>query len=288
MPNVKTWTVGPYAFLKSEAPGDRSREAITIAAGAGSLLSGTVVGKRTRAANGASVTASIAGTTMTVTAVGSGTLSVGQYISGSGVTAGTYITALGTGKGGTGTYTVSASQTVASTTVTATAALATAFSGNTGNGTMGAITVSAAAKPGTYKLVVVEPGTNVGTFVVENPDGAIVGRGVVATAFSAGGLGFTLADGSTDFVAGDGFDIVVAAGDGKYVAYDDDASDGSQVAAGIIAFPVDATSANVAVTAYVRDCEVYKDRLAWGSAVTTAGEKTNAYADFEAIGIIGR
>lgn len=65
-----------------------------------------------------SFTASISGTTMTVTAVGSGTIAVGQVITGTGVTAGTIITALGTGTGSTGTYTVSASQTVASTTIT--------------------------------------------------------------------------------------------------------------------------------------------------------------------------
>jgi hypothetical protein len=64
------------------------------------------------------VTGSISGTTMTVTAVGSGTLAVGTYITGTGVTAGTYITELGTGTGRTGTYTVSASQTVSSTTIT--------------------------------------------------------------------------------------------------------------------------------------------------------------------------
>lgn len=63
------------------------------------------------------VTASISGTTMTVTAVTSGTLAVGQPITGTGVTAGTVITALGTGTGGTGTYTVSVSQTAASTTI---------------------------------------------------------------------------------------------------------------------------------------------------------------------------
>ena len=70
----------------------------------------------------ASVTASIAATTMTVTAVGSGTLGVGDVLSGANVTAGTVITALGTGTGGAGTYTVSISQTAASATVTATAA----------------------------------------------------------------------------------------------------------------------------------------------------------------------
>jgi hypothetical protein len=65
------------------------------------------------------MTASIAGTTMTVTAVISGAFAVGQVISGTGVTSGTTITSLGTGTGGVGTYTVSQSQTVASTTITA-------------------------------------------------------------------------------------------------------------------------------------------------------------------------
>jgi len=64
------------------------------------------------------VTGAIETTTLTVSAVTSGSLSVGQTISGTGVTAGTKITALGTGTGGTGTYTVSASQTVSSTTIT--------------------------------------------------------------------------------------------------------------------------------------------------------------------------
>lgn len=71
---------------------------------------------------GASVTGSIATTTLTVTAVTSGILAVGQIITGTGVSAGTIITALGTGTGGAGTYTVSISQTVASTSITATGA----------------------------------------------------------------------------------------------------------------------------------------------------------------------
>lgn len=64
------------------------------------------------------VTGSISGTTLTVTAVTSGTVMVGETISGSGVTGGTTITGYLTGAGGTGTYTVSVSQTVASTTIT--------------------------------------------------------------------------------------------------------------------------------------------------------------------------
>ena len=66
---------------------------------------------------GAVVTGSISGTTMTVTAVTSGILYVGQTIQGAGVTAQTIITALGTGTGGAGTYTVNYSQTIGSQTL---------------------------------------------------------------------------------------------------------------------------------------------------------------------------
>lgn len=65
------------------------------------------------------VTGSIAGTELDVTAVASGTLDIGQTIAGDGILAGTVITALGTGSGGTGTYSVSKSQTVSSETISA-------------------------------------------------------------------------------------------------------------------------------------------------------------------------
>lgn len=67
----------------------------------------------------ATFTASIAGSTMTVSAVASGTLAVGQVVTGGTIQPGTKITALGTGVGGTGTYIVSTPQTVASGTKTA-------------------------------------------------------------------------------------------------------------------------------------------------------------------------
>ena len=61
-----------------------------------------------------------AGTVMNVTAVTSGTIYLGMTVTGTGVTAGTRITAFGTGTGGTGTYTVNTSQEVTSTTLTGT------------------------------------------------------------------------------------------------------------------------------------------------------------------------
>lgn len=67
----------------------------------------------------ASVTGTISGTTMTVTAVGSGTLYPGNTITGTGITAGTVIISQLSGTtGGVGTYMVSASQTVSSVTIT--------------------------------------------------------------------------------------------------------------------------------------------------------------------------
>ena len=86
-------------------------------------------------------TGSISGTTLTVTAVTSGSFAVGDPVTGTGVTANTYITALGTGTGGVGTYTVNTSQTVSSTTLSS-----HATSGATGGGT--SITVACQINPG--------------------------------------------------------------------------------------------------------------------------------------------
>ena len=66
---------------------------------------------------GAIITGAIAGTTLTVSAVASGTLAAGMTIQGAGITANTIITALGTGTGGVGTYTVNFSQTISSITM---------------------------------------------------------------------------------------------------------------------------------------------------------------------------
>ena len=67
-------------------------------------------------------TGSIAGTTLTVTAITSGALSVGQILNTTGITAGTTITSLQTGRGGSGTaalgtYQLNLSQTFASGTI---------------------------------------------------------------------------------------------------------------------------------------------------------------------------
>ena len=62
-------------------------------------------------------TGTIATTTLTVTALLQGApIVLGMYVDGTSVTDGSYVTAFGTGTGGTGTYTLSASSTVSSAT----------------------------------------------------------------------------------------------------------------------------------------------------------------------------
>jgi len=81
-------------------------------------LSQTIASEQMNSATaGAIITGAISGTTLTVSAVASGTLAAGMTIQGAGITANTIITALGTGTGGVGTYTVNFSQTISSITM---------------------------------------------------------------------------------------------------------------------------------------------------------------------------
>lgn len=79
-------------------------------------------------ADSAVFTGSISGTTMTVSAVTSGTIKRYSSVVGAGIAVPTFITALGTGTGGVGTYIVDTSQTVSSTTLTSTLYPSTASS----------------------------------------------------------------------------------------------------------------------------------------------------------------
>lgn len=158
---------------------------------------------------------------------------------------------------------------------------------NVGNGVMGAIVVSNGAKVGDYKLIMVEPNTNAGAFIVEDPTGQEVGHGNVGTAYAAGGLAFTLADGATDFVAGDSFTITVT-GATKYAPYDPTAADSRQVAAAILwSSHRDATANDRRAVFNVRGpMKVQAAELEWGVNVTTPAHKAAALAQLAKVGIL--
>lgn len=91
--------------------------------------------------------------------------------------------------------------------------VAAAVAGNTGNGTIGTVSATYTAEPGVYRLTCDEPGTDVGHFEVQAPDGTIIGDATVGVAATVRGVTFTIADGSTDFAVGDQFTIEVVTAD---------------------------------------------------------------------------
>lgn len=167
------------------------------------------------------------------------------------------------------------------------AAVGAAAGGNTGNGVMGAVTVAEGAEPGVYNLVITEPAANAGAFHVFGPDGEFVGEGNVAAAFAAGGLSFTLADGATDFVAGDAFTITVAEGSGTVRAFDPGSAVGAGEAIGILIYDADATDGPVDVAAITRDAEVNIHELVFTDDVTD-DQIATAVAQLSTRGIFAR
>ena len=120
--NVSSVSSGTLAVGQSLYGVGVLAETVITALGSGSGGAGTYTINRSQtvaaesmssATVGATFTGTIAGSTLTVSAVASGALHLGQTVQGAGVTLGSVIKALGTGTGGTGTYTLSTSSTVA-------------------------------------------------------------------------------------------------------------------------------------------------------------------------------
>jgi hypothetical protein len=114
--------------------------------------------------------------------------------------------------------------------------------------------VKAGAKVGVYTARFTVAAANNGTFIVKDPDGFQIGAVVMAagTGTFDDDIKFAIADGSQDFIVGEGFDITVAAGSGKYVLSLAAAADGSQIPDCIAAIAIDATAADKEELGYFR------------------------------------
>jgi len=144
--------------------------------------------------------------------------------------------------------------------------------GNTGAGTltMDVVTpVLPGAKVGVYKARCVVTAGNGGTFEVEDPDGFVLGRVAVGETFQDD-LKFVIADVGADFILGDGFDITVAAGSGKYVKSLAAATDGSQVPDAILAHDVGAADGADLEAVAIIGGSINKDYLVLGAGHTVA------------------
>lgn len=167
--------------------------------------------------------------------------------------------------------------------------------GNTGNGTLtvdGTTPVKAGAKTGVYTVRFIAAATNNGTFRVTDPDGFVLGDVVMAGGSGAfdNDIKFAIADGATDFVVGDGFDVTVAVGSLKYVPHDPTKNDGREIACAVALQPVDASAADVTdVVILARGpAEVSNLGLKWHSSVNSNNLKSAAMAQLAAVGIITR
>lgn len=126
---------------------------------------------------GFSGTGSISGTTLTMTAITYGKVQVGSQIAGANVSAYSTITALGTGVGGTGTYTLDRSSTAGSTTISATGTYITGGGSNNSNWKVNVqqtvapeamvATGVAITTAGSYSGVAASPGTTGGSASVQ-------------------------------------------------------------------------------------------------------------------------
>jgi phage tail sheath gpL-like len=86
------------------------------------------------------------------------------------------------------------------------------------DGTIGTFTTSGQPRPGVWSLLCTAAAVDGGTFSLTDPDGTVVSTSLTVGAQSAGGLGFTLTDGSEDFNVGDVAAITVPATDVQITA----------------------------------------------------------------------
>jgi hypothetical protein len=166
-----------------------------------------------------------------------------------------------------------------------------ADAGNTGNGAFtldGAAPVASGAIDGNYRVVCIAVATNSGQFTVTDPKGVELGRVAVGATFN-NQIKFVVADGATDFVAGDAFTVTVGRESGtdeQIAAWSATATDGSQRAAGLMIGPVSTGAGQTAQTVMLaRHAAVRLSDLTFGGSPTTA-QQAEAIEQLRALGII--
>jgi len=142
----------------------------------GNFLAAGVLGAYTASSytGGISNGSGVAGTILNVTAVASGTIFIGQRVTGTGVTSGTIVTGFGTGSGGVGTYTVNTSQLVGAGTILTGAASAIATTPAAGDNS-----VNVATTAFVNTAVTAATGT-LGTMSTQNANAVAITGGTIA------------------------------------------------------------------------------------------------------------
>lgn len=310
---------GEFLLEERESAGRPSRENITVLSGQ-NLKAGAVIGRVDRAIGRCSVPA--------VVGTGNGTMS--KVFGGPEVLRGNYVVkcTAAVANGGTFSVTNPNGKALPALTLTAGSGNTTAYTSReinfsitdgstdfvvndsftivvdttapvavgTGNGTISALSLGPDARPGNYQFVCTTTATNGGTFTVTGPNGDVLGIFAMtagagaATAFATRQINFTLTDGSTDFAAGDTFNVAVfnELSSGKVVAWDPTTFDGRHRIGGVLYDNVDATLADTAGVIIARDAAVRAADLQYATAITAAQQDSAALELASRLRIIAR
>jgi hypothetical protein len=134
--------------------------------------------------------------------------------------------------------------------------------GNTGTGTATVLSAGTLSQTGVYQVRFL----TATTFTVTDPNGAALPNGVNG-AYANPKINFTITAGGTAFIAGDGFDITVAAGANTYKKAVATAVDGSQNPSAILAEQSDASGGDVNGGIYLTG-EFNENRVAYDGSFT--------------------
>lgn len=165
--------------------------------------------------------------------------------------------------------------------------------GNTGDGTLtldATTPVLDGGKLGVYTVRCIEAAADGGTFEVQDPDGFVLGTVAVGATF-ADDIKFVIADGDTDFIVGDGFDVTIGASadSGKYRLSPATGVDGSETAVAVLLQAVDATAADVTGLVAARGPVIVSEAaLAFDASVDDAAKEAAKKAQLAAAGIVVR
>jgi hypothetical protein len=144
-------------------------------------------------------------------------------------------------------------------------------------------------KPGVHTFRCETAGAT-GTWQHEDPDGVYVGTATTGTEYVGQGMTLTITDAGADPAIGEVLKVTVsqAAGDAEYVPATASATNGTDTAIAVLAYPVDATDVDVKAVAIVRDAEVISASLLYGTTIDDATKKAAARAQLASVGIIAR
>lgn len=138
----------------------------------------------------------------------------------------------------------------------------------TGNGTIASLAVKKAAKIGTYVLKCKTAAANAGIFSVTDPDGIVLPDATVAVAYAGQQIAFTIGDGTTDFIVGDEFDVIVSYS-GKFTTVNSANTNGSHIANCVLMEDIDSSAGDAVAPVYVSGC-FNREALIFGGTDTAA------------------